>query len=88
MTNKKTLRAATLRVFVLPMGIYRIPLLCLLYARTEKKSTKKKKDIIFDVIQRKNGEENRLRSRIFSWEKDTIEANKITLINNGTDAGN
>ena len=46
------------------------------------------KDIIFDVIQRKNGEENRLRSCIFSWEKDTIEANKITLINNGTDAGN
>ena len=44
------------------MGIYRIPQLCSLYARIEKKSTKKKKDIIFDVIQRKNGEENTTRA--------------------------
>ena len=31
------------------------------YMPEQKKSTKKKKDIIFDVIQRKNGEENTTR---------------------------
>lgn len=33
----------------------------LIICQNRKKSTKKKKDIIFDVIQRKNGEENTTR---------------------------
>ena len=57
-TNKKTLRVAALRVFVLPMGIYQFPQLRSLYARAGKKSTKKKKDItFFVVIQREDEEE-------------------------------